>query len=145
MLDITGSADSERSAHDDSLATILQGKGWMLKRRKDEFNKSNERTYIWRTFVREVDDGEPRELNSVVASMAALGNNLAVHPRHRWDSAGGRISAIRRKQPNLTPQPGFNSRSSGSVARNVSQSGRNYPMDIWGGAFRLGGGLHFQW
>ena len=57
---------------DDFIATVLPGKGWMLKRRKDEFNKSNGRTYLSRTFVRAVDDGEPRDLDSVVASTAAL-------------------------------------------------------------------------
>ena len=54
---------------DDFINTILPGKGWTVKRRKDEFNSYDDRTYFSRTFVR-TDAGA--ELDFIVTSTAAL-------------------------------------------------------------------------
>lgn len=54
---------------DDFIDTILPGKGWIVERPKNKYNKHNYRTYFSRTFVREAPGGE---LDSVVTSTAAL-------------------------------------------------------------------------
>lgn len=56
-------------ADDDFITTILPGKGWYVKRRKDEYNRIKFRTYFSRTFVREATGGE---VDAAVTSTAAL-------------------------------------------------------------------------